>query len=138
MAGGIYVLSQGTEWRGKGEDPVSLSKDALSSEGGGRIPGGNELLPGGSPHDAGPLWLSLPAPKDQAAALVRTLGFEFSIPIKHKSCASLLNYCWSFSRKGRWENGREEGTGERSCRLAGLVSLVFLLSFQHALLGRGV
>lgn len=134
LAGGIYVLSQGTERRGKGEDPVSLSKDALSSEGGGRIPGGDELLPGGSPRSAGPLWQTLPAPEARAAASLRMLGLEFSIPIKCKSCASLPNYCWSFLLQGSWENGQEVGAGERRCPLAPLVSLVFLPSLQPALL----
>lgn len=127
-------MSQGTERRGKGEDPVSLSKDALSSEGGGRIPGGGELLPGGSTRSAGPPWQTLPAPEAQAAASLRMLGLQFSISIKCKSSASLLNYCWSFLLQGRWENGQEEGDGERRCPLAPLVSLLFLPSFQLALL----
>lgn len=125
-------MSQRTERRGKGEDPVLLSKDALLSEGGGRIPGGGEPLPGRSPRGAGLPWQTLPAPKTQGAASVRMLGLEFSIPNKRKSPASLPNYCWSFLWQGRWENGREEGAGGRSCPLTGLVSLVFIPSFQPA------
>lgn len=124
------------ELKGEGKVRTPFRSPRMPShlKGVGAFLGGDELLPGGSPRSAGPLWQTLPAPEARAAASLRMLGLEFSIPIKCKSCASLPNYCWSFLLQGSWENGQEVGARERRCPLAPLVSLVFLPSFQLALL----
>jgi len=96
------------ELKGEGKVRTPFRFPRMSSHLKGTFLGG-QAAPGESPHSTRPPWQTLPAPEARAAALVRMLGLEFNITIKGKSCASLLNYYWSFSLQGRWEYGREEG-----------------------------